>query len=80
VAKNLEERTQLITHLKANGIDTAFHYQSLHKSAFYATQAKSKALPNADHYTDALLRLPLHAGLSEEDVNRVIKSINLFWD
>ncbi len=79
VLRNLEERSQLITHLKASNIDSVFHYQSLHKSLYYAPKYTRKELPNSDRYTDRLLRLPLHAGMKETDALRVIDCIKSFW-
>jgi len=80
VLKSLEERSQLITHLKASNIDTVFHYQSLHKSLYYAPKYSGSELPNSDRYTDSLLRLPLHGGMKEADVLRVIDGIKSFWE
>jgi dTDP-4-amino-4,6-dideoxygalactose transaminase len=35
LAKNKQERDQLITHLKEKGVLSVFHYQGLHKSPYY---------------------------------------------
>src|SRR5690606_36930500 len=59
VCNSLEERTQLINYLKEEGIMSVFHYLSLHKSEYYHQYYDGKDLPNSDHYTDSLLRLPL---------------------
>lgn len=39
VCRSLDERSALIRHLKDNGILSVFHYLSLHKSAFYTSNA-----------------------------------------
>lgn len=57
---NIEERTALIQYLKSEGIQTAFHYQSLHKSAFYREKHDNRELKNAENYADCLLRLPFY--------------------
>jgi dTDP-4-amino-4,6-dideoxygalactose transaminase len=70
---SLEDRTNLMTHLKQNNIPASFHYQALHKSAF----AKSgESLPNSEKCSDTLVRLPLYVDLKESDVQTIIKLIN----
>src|SRR5258707_11121999 len=78
VLKSLDERTRLIRHLKENNISTVFHYLSLHKSPYYTDKYFGEELPNADQYSDRLLRLPLHCGLSRNDVQSVIDCIKSF--
>ena len=62
VFPNLDTRTQYAQALKEKGILAVFHYQSLHKSDFvkenYPSQYQ-RILPQADRYTDGLLRLPM---------------------
>ena len=59
VCKNLQQRTDLINVLSNNGIASAFHYLSLHKSTFYYAKHDGRELIMADNYSDCLLRLPL---------------------
>lgn len=74
------ERTNLINHLRANGIHAVFHYQSLHKSEFYKDKYNGVDLPNADKFTSRLLRLPMYYELRHEQVQHVIDSINKFFE
>ena len=82
--KNLlspEERTQLIEHLKKDGIHAVFHYLSLHKSKYAQKHHLDEAyLPMSDYYTERLVRLPMFYSMSDEDVNRVVYSILNFFD
>ena len=80
VCKNMDQRTALIDHLKAENIYPVFHYLSLHKSEYYAKQYKGKDLPNADRYTDCLLRLPFYVELSDDDLQRIISKIKKFYE
>jgi dTDP-4-amino-4,6-dideoxygalactose transaminase len=80
VLNSLEERGALIAHLKSNKIQSAFHYQSLHKSPFYKSRYKGMELPNADRYTDCLLRLPLYVELQPEQVAFICECIHSFFD
>lgn len=79
VCKNLEERTALISRLKANGIGAVFHYLSLHKSLYYAAKHDGRELPQTDRYTDCLLRLPFYFELTLEDQQKVIDTILGFY-
>ncbi|MBK9480249.1 MAG: dTDP-4-amino-4,6-dideoxygalactose transaminase [Bacteroidetes bacterium] len=79
VCKSYEERTALISHLKNNNVYSVFHYLSLHKSPFFATQHDGRALPNTDRYADCLVRLPLFYELSSSDCATIINSINEFY-
>ncbi|MEQ9188106.1 MAG: dTDP-4-amino-4,6-dideoxygalactose transaminase [Cryomorphaceae bacterium] len=78
--QSLEERTQLIKHLKSKEIGAVFHYLSLHKSPFFSDQYEGRTLPNADRFTETLLRLPLHLHLSNADVDFICDSIIEFYE
>jgi dTDP-4-amino-4,6-dideoxygalactose transaminase len=67
LTNGLEERTALIDGLRKNNIIAVFHYLSLHKSAFYADKHDGRELPQADRYTNSLVRLPMYYEL-EADV------------
>jgi len=79
VCKDLAERTALIKHLKANDIGAVFHYLSLHKSPYYHEKHDGRELPNADRYTDSLLRLPFYFELSENDQLKITNTIIEFY-
>ena len=70
VCKNLEQRTQLIEKLKSNNIMAVFHYISLHKSPFYQDKHDGRILPEADRFTDTLVRLPF---FYEQNVDKIIE-------
>lgn len=59
VCKSLEQRTNLLEYLKQHQISATFHYISLHKSSYYLSNHEEKELPQADSFTDKLVRLPL---------------------
>lgn len=79
VCGNVEERDKLIEHLRERGILAVFHYQSLHKSPFYEGRHDGRELPNADRYTDCLLRLPLYYELGDADVEMIVDSVLAFF-
>lgn len=79
VLNSIEERNNLIQHLKQHKISTVFHYQSLHKSPYYKNKHDGRPLSNADKFTNCLLRLPLYYNLSEDDQSYIIDILFKFF-
>lgn len=80
ICNDLDERTDLITHLKAQGISAVFHYQSLHKSPFIIErQGPTGSLPHCERYNDVLLRLPFYYELTPEEQGSVIEAVHQFY-
>ncbi|MBC8755139.1 dTDP-4-amino-4,6-dideoxygalactose transaminase [Kordia sp. YSTF-M3] len=80
VCKNLEERKQLIQHLKQHNVHAVFHYQSLHLSNYFADEHDGRTLGNVEKYSNQLVRLPLYYDLTIEEVEKIIKDINAFYE
>jgi dTDP-4-amino-4,6-dideoxygalactose transaminase len=79
VCTDLQQRTAFIEHLKNNSILAVFHYQSLHKSAYYINKHDNREIPFSDKYTDCLVRLPLFYELSDTDLSRIIDIVKEFF-
>ncbi len=79
IAESGNERDALIQHLKKQEIHAVFHYLSLHKSPFYSDRHDGRALPEADRYSECLIRLPLYFELSEPDQALICKEIKRFY-
>lgn len=79
-AKDLEERTRLIAHLKEQGITAVFHYVPLHSSP---AGKKFGRFGGEDKYTtkesERLVRLPMYYGLKDSDVEYICEKIYEFW-
>lgn len=79
-AKDLEERTALINHLKANDILAVFHYIPLHTAP---AGIKYGRFNGEDRYTtkesERLLRLPMYYTLKEEEVDYICEKIKEFY-
>ena len=79
-AKDLDERTKLISYLKENGVMAVFHYIPLHSAP---AGKKYGEFRGKDIYTtiesERLLRLPLYYSMEEEDVDIVIDLVNKFY-
>ncbi|MZK53464.1 dTDP-4-amino-4,6-dideoxygalactose transaminase [Clostridium beijerinckii] len=80
-AKDLQERTELITFLKENNIGAVFHYIPLHTSP---AGLKFGRFHGEDAYTtsesEKLLRLPMYYSLTGDEVRYVVEKIKLFYN
>lgn len=75
-----DERSNLISFLKAKNINAVFHYLSLHKSKYYHAKHDGRVLNMTDQYADRLLRLPLFYTLSSEEVTYIVNQIQTFYE
>lgn len=78
--KDIDERSRLIAHLRANGANTVFHYVPLHSAD---AGIKYGRFSGEDKFTtkesERLLRLPLHYNLSLSDVERICDAVKTFY-
>ncbi|WP_349921790.1 dTDP-4-amino-4,6-dideoxygalactose transaminase [Aeromonas veronii] len=72
---SLHQRSQLIQHLDLAGIKAVFHYQSLHCSPYFQELHDGRLLPNADHFTDSVVRLPMYFDLSNDEVDFICEQV-----
>lgn len=79
LTRDLEERQKLAEYLKDNGVIAVFHYLSLHRSPYYSKKHGKRKLPNADKYSDTLLRLPLFFEMNLDMVETVVTFIEKFY-
>jgi perosamine synthetase len=70
-----KSRDDLSDHLKERGISTGVHYKPIH---LYSCYGNRPSLPVAEQVFDEILSLPMHPGLSEDDVCCVIEAIRSF--
>jgi dTDP-4-amino-4,6-dideoxygalactose transaminase len=79
-AKDYNERTKLLKHLKQNGILAVFHYVPLHSSP---AGLKYGIFSGKDEFTtmesERIVRLPLYYGLRKEDQQKVIECVFKFY-
>ena len=76
----MEERTKLISFLKANEVMAVFHYIPLHSAPAGQRYGEFRG---EDRYTtkesEKLIRLPLYYGLTEDDQSKVIELVKRFY-
>lgn len=80
-AKDLDERTKLIDHVKAGGALPVFHYIPLHSSP---AGKKFGRFNGEDKYTTAhserLVRMPMYYGLDIDTVSKICELITGFYE
>ena len=79
-AKDIEERTALIAHLKEKEILSVFHYIPLHTAP---AGLKFARFHGEDKYTtresERLARLPMYYGLTLEQVDYICEAVKAFY-
>lgn len=80
-AKDLEERSELISYLKQNGVNAVFHYIPLHSAP---AGCKYGQFHGEDIFTtkesERLVRLPLYYGLTEQNCEWIIENVKQFYE
>ncbi|MBP3272396.1 MAG: dTDP-4-amino-4,6-dideoxygalactose transaminase [Ruminococcus sp.] len=78
--KDLAERTDFISYMKAAGVSTVFHYVPLHSAPAGVRYGR---FSGEDVYTtresDRLVRLPMYYGMTDEDRHTVAKAVLSFF-
>ena len=79
--RDLAERTAFINHLHSHDVGCVFHYVPLHSAP---AGRRFGRFHGEDVYTtsesDRLARLPLYYGMTEEDRDKVIRTVLSFFD
>lgn len=79
-AKDLEERSALISYLKENGVTAVFHYIPLHTAPAGKEYGR---FHGEDKYTtkesERIVRLPMYYELDEQDAKKVMDLIHTFY-
>lgn len=74
---NKLQRDRFISHMKANGIYTPFHYQALHETPF-AKKFSPNYCPNSSIVSETLVRLPIYFALKESEQEYIIEKVKSF--
>jgi dTDP-4-amino-4,6-dideoxygalactose transaminase len=79
--KNLLQRSELLSHLKAEGVYAVFHYVPLHNAP---AGKEFSRFNGADQFTttesERLIRLPMWFNLDQDSLNHVVKSVLSFYE
>ena len=73
-----DEKDKFVKHLQANGVNPGFHYPvPCHlQKAYSSLNYKVGDFPNSEYLASHCVSLPMYAELSNDDVNKVIDTIN----
>jgi dTDP-4-amino-4,6-dideoxygalactose transaminase len=78
--RNIDERSELIEHLKNDAVSAVFHYIPLHSSTAGDKFGRLDGLDiNTTKESERLLRLPMYLGLKESEIDTVVASIVKFY-
>jgi dTDP-4-amino-4,6-dideoxygalactose transaminase len=76
---DLDTRQRFLRHLDERGIHAVFHYVPLHDSPAGTQHGRSDdGCPTTRWVSDRLARLPVYAGLTPSDVDRVVDAVCSF--
>ena len=79
--KNAATRNEMLDYLKQNGIGAVFHYIPLHTSPMGERLGYHKGdLPLTEEYAARLIRLPLHANLTDGEIEYIIDKVKAVLD
>jgi dTDP-4-amino-4,6-dideoxygalactose transaminase len=80
LVEDLQTRTRLIEYLKQHGIHAVFHYVPLHTSPVGESMGyRAGMLPVTEFCADRIVRLPLYAGLRDDEADRIIDRLRGFF-
>ena len=73
-----KNRDKLLEHLHKNEIQSLIHYPIPVNCQKAFLGQKDEIFENSAMFADDILSLPIYPGLSEKDINRIIKTVNEF--
>ena len=73
----VKNRSEFINKMKLNGIETGTHYSPVHLMSYYKSKIK---LPITEQVGKEIVTLPMHANLSDKNVNKIIKTANKIYE
>jgi dTDP-4-amino-4,6-dideoxygalactose transaminase len=68
-------RADVMRALAERGIGTQVHYLPVHRHPYYRDRYGELKLPGADKFYERCLSLPLHAGMTTDDVDYVVSAL-----
>jgi perosamine synthetase len=71
----VKNRKMFMKKLKEKNVEIGIHYKPIHTMTLYKNKV---SLPETDLINNHIVSLPIHANLSENDVSKIIKYVNLY--
>lgn len=79
VCNSVEQRFKLSAYLNQRGIEAPIHYLPLHCSPYFKDKHDGRVLPNAQRFSDCLLRLPLYYELAYLQQMHITDKVHEFF-
>jgi dTDP-4-amino-4,6-dideoxygalactose transaminase len=73
-----EIRSELMAHMKAQGVATGIHFQGAHEFTFYK-DCRASDLSVTEQIAQQQITIPLHSFMDDRTIDRVIESIRSFF-
>jgi dTDP-4-amino-4,6-dideoxygalactose transaminase len=70
-------REEVMGGLRGAGIQSSIHYPPVHRFSYYRSLFPDTALPKTEEFCRRELSLPLHPGLTKEDIERVVARLSV---
>ena len=80
IAKNGDERNELLNFLRKAEVFAVFHYLPLHSSDFFTDKHDGRQLPNTEYFSDCIIRLPFYNEITPEEIGYVAKTVSKFYE
>ena len=76
------KRDSLAQHLRLNGVGTGIYYPvPIHKQTYYTkVLGYDLTLPESEKASNEVLSLPVHPGLSQNDLDLIVQAVNEFFN
>jgi dTDP-4-amino-4,6-dideoxygalactose transaminase len=76
------KRDAMIDHLREHGIGPGVYYPvPIHKQTYYVNElGYDQMLPEAERAAEEVLSLPVHPGLSQDDLDTIVTAVNSFFE
>jgi dTDP-4-amino-4,6-dideoxygalactose transaminase len=68
-------RMKIMAQLRERGVQTSIHYPPIHRFSYYQRNFPGIHLPKTEEFCARELTLPLHPGMTEQDVKFVVESL-----
>ncbi len=78
--RSLEERTDFISYMRANDVQTVFHYIPLHSAPAGIKYGRFNGVDeNTSAESNKLVRLPMYYNLDPKDAEKIVRTIKSFF-
>jgi dTDP-4-amino-4,6-dideoxygalactose transaminase len=74
-----EKRDKMLGYLRSTGIQAVFHYLPLHSSPYFKDKHDGRDLPNTDHFSKCIVRLPFFYALKEKQIRYITGKISDYF-